>query len=188
MKNILTLAAMFIFVFGFSQTKNDTIDFKKVNYGLLNQLLFEKCNQEREKIGSQTLTTNEVCKSAAQYQVDYMSNFLITTHYNDKSFRGVQLYKPRDRFEYFNTQLKSNSTYHGEICFNAILNLDEKFTYDQLAQRVINGFMGSHSHKAIMTNTTVYESTQFGAFASTANISGGYFNFYVTGVFGYVWK
>ena len=40
-------------VVSFSQTKNDTIDFNKVNYTLLNDLIFQKHNEEREKEGSQ---------------------------------------------------------------------------------------------------------------------------------------
>jgi len=140
-------------VVSFSQTKNDTIDFNKVNYTLLNDLIFQKHNEEREKEGSQLRIKDDICKSASQYQVDYMSTYSVVCHDNDKSFRGVTLTGPRDRFNYFS-----------------------------------KGSKLTVPHKAVMLSHITTPGEQYGFFSTTSTQKSGYFNFFVTGFFGYVLK
>jgi hypothetical protein len=175
-------------VVSFSQTKNDTIDFNKVNYTLLNDLIFQKHNEEREKEGSQLRIKDDICKSASQYQVDYMSTYSVVCHDNDKSFRGVILSGPRDRFNYFSKGSKLNQTYHGEICYNFFCGKSHKITYEDLAQQTINAFLSSVPHKVVMLSHITSPGKQYGFFSTTSTQKSGYFNFFVTGFFGYVLK
>lgn len=185
MKNIISILFIMTIVLGHSQTKTDTVDFKNVSYKLLNQLIFEKCNQEREKVGSDYILQNDVCSNSAEYQSNYMSNFNEITHHNNNIFRGITLYKPIDRFNYFNQKFKSTHIYKGEICFSASLDLGSKYTYDQLSQKVIDGYMFSQGHKTIMLSQPLRCSKQYGDFSSSSNIENGVFNLYVAGVLGY---
>jgi|LakMenEpi03Aug12_release.lakeMendotaPanAssembly.Ray.scaffolds.fasta_scaffold325367_2 hypothetical protein len=185
MKNIITILFVFICVFGFSQTKNDTIDFNNVNYGLLNDLIFQKHNEERLKIGRQVRIEDNICKSASQYQVGYMSQYSEVCHDNDKVFNGVILHTPLDRFNYFSKGSKLGQTYHGEICYNFFSGKTHKITYEQLAQQTITAFMESTSHKAIMLSRLTCLSKQYGYFSTTSTLKNGYFNFFVTGFFTY---
>ena len=185
MKNILTIALIFIFVFGFSQTKNDIIDLNNVDYNLLNDLIFKKHNEERAKVGSQTRIKDNICKLSSQYQVDYMSQYLVVCHDNDKSFRGVTLPGPEDRFNYFSKGSKMKQTYHGEICYNFACGKNHKITYEDLAQQTINAFLSSLPHKVIMLSHITVPGKQYGFFSTTSTQKNGCFNFFVTGFFTY---
>lgn len=184
MKNILTLAILLVFVFGFSQTKNDTIDFNHVNYTLLNDLIFQKHNEERVKDGSPNRIKENVCKLSSQYQADYMSQNFVICHDNDKSFRGVFLHEPSDRFDYFCKGSKIKSRFESEICFYYAGNSRIKYTYDQLAQEVIDSFLSSDSHKTLMLSGLFsFSGKQYGFFSTASSLKNGYFRLYVTGVF-----
>lgn len=194
MKHLFILVLVFVSLIGLSQTKNDTVDFKNVNHALLNQLILEKCNQERVKVGADPLIKDKTCFMAAQYQSNYTSHFLIATHYNDNPFQGIKLYSPEDRVNYFSKKTNSKNQYDGEI-FYSLYNVELylKYTYDELAQKTIDGYMSSTPHRndvlknfKIMDFLSKYVS--YGDFATSSNITNGKFNFYAVGVFTYGYK
>jgi uncharacterized protein YkwD len=192
MKNLITTAFVLLSLFCFGQTKTDTVDLKNVNHSFLSELILEKCNEERAKVGAVPFIPNKVCQMAAQYQSDYMSHFLTPTHYNNNTFQGVKLYGPEDRVDYFNKKNNSKYLYDGEICFSIYdAELYVKYTYEQLAMEAINGFMNSLPHRTIMLTDLEkmqIPAIQYGSFETSSNITNGKFSFYVTGVTTYVNK
>jgi hypothetical protein len=198
MKHIIIILLVLVSVIGFSQSKNDAIDFKNVNHELLNKLIFDKCNEERKKVGAKPYVKDNLCKESSQYQCDYMANYQITTHFNDKVFRDVKLYGPEDRFDFFSKKLKIKHNYDGEIGHVlGGIGLFEKITYDELAQEAINAYLNSLSHKVVMlsvlpcesyTSIQRCESVQYGYFSTTTSIRNGRFNFYVMGILAYDFK
>jgi hypothetical protein len=185
MKVLLFLFLLQISVYSLSQVATDTINLNMVNYTLLNELIFQKHNEERAKVGRQLRVKDDISKSASQYQVDYMSHYSIVCHDNDKLFNGVLLASPLDRFNYFSKNIKSNQTHLGEICYNFFSGKSHKITYDELAQQAINSFLSSLPHKAIMLSQIRFEGKQYGYFSTSSNLKNGYFNFFVTGFFTY---
>lgn len=188
MKTLLTSVFVLSIFIGFGQSKNDTINFNKVNYTLLNDLIFEKHNEERKKQGVQLRVKNDVCRLSSQYQADYMAHYSIACHDNQFNFRGVKLYEPKDRVNYFMESLKVTNKYEGEICYAYFCDTNFKITYEQLAQRTIDSFMKSLPHKIIMLGRNTFDSDQNGYFSVSTSLNNGLFNFYVTGLFTYVVK
>jgi uncharacterized protein YkwD len=192
MKILLFLFLLQISGYSLSQVATDTVDLKNVNHSFLSELILEKCNEERAKVGAVPFIPNKVCQMTAQYQSDYMSHFLTPTHYNNNTFQGVKLYGPEDRVDYFNKKNNSKYLYDGEICFSIYdAELYMKYTYEQLAMEAINGFMNSLPHRTIMLTDLEkmqIPAIQYGSFATSSNITNGKFSYYVTGAFIYVNK
>jgi uncharacterized protein YkwD len=168
-----------------AQQPQDQIDFRNVNYTLLNQLIFEKHNQKRKEAKAQPRLKDAVCQSAAQYQADYMSEYLLICHTNDFSFRGVKLQNPGDRMNHFNGTSKKARNYSGEICYCFYSGAAYVITYEELAQKTVDAFMKSPPHKEIMLSQMTYPGAQSGYFATSSNLKKGQFNYFVTGIFSY---
>jgi len=138
-----------------SQTKDDVIDFKKINLKLLDSLVFEEAMKERKKANVSRMKHDEVCGESAKYQSEYMSHYSVFSHENHKIFRNVLLEKHSDRFNYFLKNKKTKKEYKNkmEILFQYknvttinYMGIDKK-TYQNYAEDIIKNFMSSKFHK-----------------------------------------
>jgi len=160
MKKILISIILLFSTLLLSQTKDDVIDFKKINLKLLDSLIFEEAMKERLKEGVSRMKHDEICGEAALYQSEYMSHYNVIGHINDKEFRNVLLKKLGDRFSYFLKNKKTKRVYENKVeiltqfknisYFNnkgiSYKGIDTK-TYQNYAEVIIKGFMSSPSHK-----------------------------------------
>ncbi len=140
---------------GISQTKNDVLDLKSINYKLLDSLVFDEAMKQRDKIGTPPVKKDVICYTAAKYQSEYMSNFKVFDHKNMEKYKGVLLEHSYDRYDFFSKKLKSkkeiiNTT---EILVK-INNLDKKYlnldTYEEYAKKVIEFYLLSPAHRAAL--------------------------------------
>lgn len=75
MKRLIVI--LFLSSFSFSQEK---VDFNNFNYDLLEKLVLQKINQERNSKNRETLVLDDVLQKAAQNQADYQAKKKRMTH------------------------------------------------------------------------------------------------------------
>lgn len=156
MKKIITYLIILSYtIVGFSQTKNDIIDFKNINLTLLDSLIFEEAMKEREKINVSRVIHDDICANAAKYQSEYCSYYDTISHFNNRKYKGVFLEKPGQRFDYFLSKNKSKSKYNVRIeiiiQFNKVSLNDYSCittgTYQDYAETIVRQYMSSKTHK-----------------------------------------
>jgi len=186
MKTYTSITLIFLSIVLFGQTRNDTVDFNKINYSLINELVFEKGNDERKKVSSVPFNKHEVCFSAAKYQSEYMSSYNILCHVNEFTFQNVKLVKYTDRVDFFSKKLNKEMCPSLEICLMRPFFLNQKITYDNLASQIINQFMKSEPHKLCLLSDTKSESVKYMGFSTSSIKHGVFIRIYVAGVSGYL--
>jgi hypothetical protein len=168
MKKIITYLIILSYtIVGFSQTKNDIIDFKNINLSLLDSLIFEEAMKERQKINISRVIHNDICAKAAKYQSEYSSYYDTISHLNNKKYKGNILVKPSNRFDFFlkqsDSKLKYNSKIEVIIQFNNVSSNQysciTKGTYQDYAETIVKKYMASKSHKYGL----LYERDKFGS-------------------------
>lgn len=130
----------FLFLFGlisslsFSQEK---VDFDNFNYQKLSSLLFDGVNYVRDTMGITQLENDQILKNAAQLQANYVAKVNKLTHSQDKD----KYRKPNNRVESFGGN-------HNLILENLAYQKfpNGKYTYEELAQRIIKGWVKSPGH------------------------------------------
>ena len=147
MKTYLSISLIFVSIILFGQTRNDTVDFDNVNYGLLNQLLLEKANDERKIISVPPYVEHEVCSLSAQYQCEYMAFYNRVCHVNDFEFKSEKLVGIGDRVKFFSKRTKKHLVCDYEICLMKEYSYFKKITYEKLSSDLIGQFMRSEPHK-----------------------------------------
>lgn len=150
MKNIILLLLITINVF--SQTKNDFLDLKNINYRLLDSLVFDEAMRQRNLIGNPPVKKDNTCYIAAKYQSEYMSHFNEFSHENTKKYNGVLLKHSWDRFNFFNEKVKNKKEIIGTLEILLVIDkLDRKYvnlnTYSDYAKEIINFYLLSPNHK-----------------------------------------
>jgi uncharacterized protein YkwD len=166
-------------------TRYSTFNPSNYNKKLLEDLILEKCNKERDKYNSGHVKANVTCSLAAQHHSDYMLHYNILSHdetFNGfkgqsiKSLNGKKTIDPADRIVHFHSDTLTNSFFAGEIClYNSIHPIG--FSYNSLAVQIINIWKCSPRHYKIMLYT--------GSVASF-NVSIGKNRIYATGVFAFI--
>jgi len=184
MKTYLSISLIFVSIILFGQTRNDTVDFNNVNIPLLNDLLFEKANDERKKVSSPLLIKHEVCFLAAKYQSEYMAQHKIVCHKNELPYKGVTLYSFQDRVKFFSKNIKGEMFANYEICLMREHFIDSFITYDNLAYKLINQFMNSKPHRIILLHKKSVHSDTFTGFSTSITKNEKKIKFYVASVGG----
>ena len=187
MKQILFLLLVFTSFIGFSQTKDDVIDFKNLNTELLNKLIFEECNKVRVENNVNPLVLDKICGYSSKYQSEYMSNFNILTHINTNVFQSHLFERSGDRFEFFYKKYNEKRFYvvSEEVCteYKKISTTNytgiTTKTYQNYSQNIVNGFMGSRLHRLVILDGDD-EHTVYGSFKVCYNPKTD--NLYVAGV------
>jgi len=167
MKKILIfMTVLFYSNVGISQTKNDVIDFKKINLKLLDSLIFEEAMKERKKLNISRMVHDDICSKTAKYQAEYCSNYNEYSHINNKPYLGYLLKQPNNRFDFYVNKTKSKLEYtvnlevlmqYSKISTTNYTKLTSK-TYEDFAKSVISSFMSSKSHK----EAVLFEMSEFG--------------------------
>ena len=167
MKKIIIVVSILVYSnVGSSQTKNDLIDFKKINLKFLDSLIFEEAMKERKKVNLSRMVHDDNCSKTAKYQAEYCSNYNELTHVNNKPYLGFLLNEPNDRFKFYVNKSKSKLKYkvnmeiitqYKKINTTNYINLISK-TYEDCAKSVIMSFMSSKSHK----ESVIFEMDYFG--------------------------
>ena len=170
---------------GSSQTKNDVLDLKNINYKLLDSLVFDEAMKERGKIGRPPIKKDLICYTAAKYQSEYMSNFKVFDHKNMEKFKGILLEHSYDRYDFFSKKLKSNKEIVGTMeILVEIIDLNKKYknlnTYEEYAKKVIEFYLSSPEHRmALLYDNEKYN--VFGDFKTVYNDINK--SLYVTGLY-----
>jgi hypothetical protein len=186
MKTCLIILLNFVTIILFGQTRNDTVDFKNINHSLLNELIFEKCNNERVNASLIPFLKHEVCFSAAKYQSDYMSFYNVLCHINDFSFQNMKLKGFQDRVDYFSKKTKKEIAFCFEVCLLRHYFHTNKITYDNLSFELISQFMRSKPHRYFLMIEQVFDEIVYIGFSSTSNKDDEFYRIYVTGVSGVI--
>jgi hypothetical protein len=186
MRTYLIILLNFVTITLFGQTRNDTVDFNKINHSLINELVFEKGNDERKKVSAVLFKKHEVCFLAAKYQSEYMSSYNILCHTNEYAFQNVKLVKYTDRIEFFSKKLNKEMHSSIEICLMRPFFFNKKITYDDLASQIINQFMKSEPHKLSLLLDTKSESVKYMGFSTSSIKHRGFIRIYVAGVSGFI--
>jgi hypothetical protein len=156
MKKIITYLIILSYtIVGFSQTKNDVVNFKQINLKLLDSLIFDEAMKERKKMNLKPLIHDDICAKTAKYQSDYCSNYNEINHENNKNYLGVFLKNPSDRFNFYLNKTKTKLNYelkieiltqYKNVSSTNYVRLTSK-TYEDYAKNIIKNFMLSSSHK-----------------------------------------
>jgi uncharacterized protein YkwD len=184
MKKIITILLFFISSILFSQKKTDTINYHKINYKLLNSLLFEEINKVRGIHNLQKFKRDVTCGLAIDYQVNYLSqDGNEFSHNNVNKYRGVFLPKYRDRYEFFRKKTNSKNNPGFEILAYFGLQLNQRKTYEGLAKEVIDGWLNSTLHRnfILLKEHKSFTVELFMDFSTTSVIKSNEINFYFGG-------
>lgn len=186
MKYIKIIILCLLQIVGYSQTKNDVVDFKHLNVELFNKTIFDECNKVRKENGSKPLVYDKICAYSANYQAEYMANFSILTHRNTNIFKSQLLNNVGERFNFFYKKYNEKRTYFvtEEICtvYEKVTTLNyvgiTTKTYQNYAEEIIKGFLSSKYHKIAMLFD--YGDIIYGSFNVSYNQKTD--NIYITGV------
>jgi len=187
MKKIILTITLLISVNLFSQNKSDIIDYTNINYKLLNSLVFEYSNLERENIKVPKLIEEKTCLMASNYQSEYLKTNIVFSHKNSKELKGIKLVNPEDRFNFFKEKTKITQLYSGEILCRYEINLINKISYENLAKTVVSTWMNSLPHKVHLIKWAEYTTKEMfcGFTSSSIILSSNRISFYFVGVISY---
>jgi uncharacterized protein YkwD len=183
---LINLFLLLITIIGYSQTKNDVVDFKNLNIELLNKTIFDECNKVRQENGLKPLVSDKICSYSANYQSEYMAYFSILTHRNTNVFKSQLLLNVGERFKFFNSKLNQKRFNESvfEICtvYEMVTTVNyigiTTKTYQNYAEEIIKGFLNSKYHKIVML--VDYGDIIYGSFNICYNQNTD--NIYTTGV------
>lgn len=137
-----------------SQTKKDEFDVNHIDYKLLNNTFIEKVNQVRDCLKISKFSLDTKYGNMSRYQVNYMSEFDILTHTDEKKFQGVILKELLDRLNYFYKDL--NPEFSMEICAKTNVQKNSSLTYESIVNEIVNSYLESPGHRMAILNTSNY--------------------------------
>jgi len=174
---IIYLIVLTYSVIGLSQTKNDVVNFKKINTKLLDSLVFEEVMKERSKLNIDRIVHDNICGKAAKYQSEYSSYYDTISHVNNKRYKGNILVNPKDRFEFFLKQSKNKLNYDSNIevitQFKKVSSRNysciKTGTYQEYAKIIVRNYMSSRPHRYAILYSNENFGTVHGEFKTEYN-------------------